>query len=346
MKRAVTIGPGQIEFRGDFPEPRAGPGEVVVAVESVGICGSDMHVWTGHHPYFRYPGVQGHEFGGRIVALGDGVADSGLIGERVAVEPLFSCGSCIACRRGRQNCCVRLRVMGSHVDGALAERLVVPASLCYPVGDLDSALTALVEPMSIGLQAVARSGIGAGDRVVIIGAGPIGQAILLGATERGAVALVADRIPARLDLASAFGADFVVDTTGDDLGESVSRWTDGDGPVAVFEATGVPAVARAAVDMVAASGTVVIVGLSQAEVSLPLLEFTRKELTVVGSRNNAGQFAPAVALVRRRRDVIGRLVTHRFPFDRAADAMNVVIANPGAVGKVLIDVSDARGGTP
>jgi len=283
MRRALTTAPGRMEIRaGQVPEPASD--EVLVEVEMVGICGSDLHVWTGHHPYFRYPGVQGHEFGGRIVELGAEARAEGRlsIGDRVAVEPLLPCGACIACRRARPNCCVALQVLGAHVDGALADRIAVRASSCHPAIGLDAELTALVEPISIGLQAVARSGIVAGDRAVVIGAGPIGLAILLGATDVGAEVLVVDRLPSRLDLAIAFGAVKVVDSGQVDMVTTIDDWTDGQGPVVVFEATGVPSLIRSAVDLVASSGTVVIVGLSQEEVSLPILAFTRKELTIVG----------------------------------------------------------------
>ncbi|MEO8463245.1 MAG: alcohol dehydrogenase catalytic domain-containing protein [Chloroflexota bacterium] len=317
---------------------------MLVAVEIVGICGSDLHAWTGHHPYFDYPRVQGHEFGGRVVAIGDAVPGSRplVVGERVAVEPLIACGACVACRRGRSNCCVRLKVLGSHVDGALTEQLVVPAAACHAVIDLDPALTALVEPMSIGLQAVARSRIEAGGRVVILGAGPIGQAILICALDRGAEALVVDRLAPRLDLAQSLGAAAIVNTVSEDLGAAVQAWTDGEGPIAVFEVTGVPSLLRTAVDIVASSGTVVVVGLSQDEVSLPIIEFTRKELAIVGSRNSAGLFPAAVDLVRRRRGLVQRLVTRRYPFDKAADAMDFALKDPGATAKVLVDVSESN----
>lgn len=342
MRRALTTAPGRIEIRvGDAPQPA--PAEVVVEVEVVGICGSDLHVWTGHHPYFRYPGVQGHEFGGRIVELGaDARAEGRLaIGDRVAVEPLLPCGVCIACRRGRTNCCVALEVLGAHVDGALADRIAVRASSCHLVDGLDAELTALVEPISIGLQAVARSGIAPGDRALVFGAGPIGLAIVLGATDLGAEVLVVDRLSSRLELASAFGAVQVVDSSKVDIATAVHDWTEGEGPVVVFEATGVPLLIRAAADLVAASGTVVIVGLSEEEVSLPILDFTRKELTIVGSRNNAGLFGAAIELVGRRKAVVAGLISHRFPFERAAEAMTLALDHPADVGKVLIQVNEA-----
>jgi threonine dehydrogenase-like Zn-dependent dehydrogenase len=260
------------------------------------------------------------------------------VGDRVAVEPLIACGSCLPCRRGRSNCCVNLRVLGAHVDGALAEEVVVGIGQCHPVGDLDPHLTALVEPVSIALQAIARSQIQAGDRVAILGAGPIGLAILVGVNDIDAEALVVDRVAARLELARTLGAAEIVDTTSDDLSAGLERWTGGEGPVAIFEATGVPGLLRAAVDLVAPSGTIVVVGLSGDDVSIPIIEFTRKELSIVGSRNNAGLVPAAVELVRRRRSTLTPLMSRTFPFDETGAALDFVLRDPAAVGKVLIDV--------
>ncbi len=343
MKTAWTTAPGKMELRFDSPAPFAGPDDVVVAVASVGICGSDLHVWDGDHPYFRYPGVQGHEFGGVVTSIGRSARTEFSVGDRVAVEPFRACGRCLPCRRGRANCCAHLEVMGAHVRGALAELVAVPARSCYPVGDLDATLTALVEPVSIGLQAVARAGVAGGDQVLVIGAGPIGLAIALAAVDRGSRVMVADRVDARLGLASAFGAEVVVNVDEESVADRVQSWTDGDGPIAVIEATGVPAVVRLAVDLVAASGSVVIVGLSDQDLALPLLEMTRKELAILGSRNNDGLFAAAVGLVARRREQVRRLVTHRFPLDRATEAMGLATSRQVDVAKILIDVEPQGG---
>lgn len=228
--------------------------------------------------------------------------------------------------------------MGAHIPGAFAERLVVPAASCYPVGDLDRTLTALVEPIAIGCQAVHRAGIGRDDSVAILGAGPIGLAALIASVDRGARVLAADRLPARLDHATAAGAQAVVDVGAEDLTERVSSWTGGDGPSVVIEATGVPAVVRQAVEIVAASGTVVILGLSRADVTLSLLDFTRKELTVMGSRNNARQFEAAIDLIARQPTVVAGLVTNRFPLARISEAMQIAHDHPAEVMKVMIDV--------
>lgn len=341
MKHAVTVGPRHIEVR-DVPEPEPGPGEALVQVEAVGICGSDLSFYTGSHPYARYPQTQGHEFSGRVVGFGDdGYEGPVRVGDRVAVEPLVSCGECYPCRRGRYNCCTRLAVLGAHVPGALAELIPVRVGALYGAGGLDPELAALAEPISIGLQGVVRAGVEDRERAVVFGAGPIGQAVLLAAVDRGARVLVVDKLASRLELAEKLGAEEVVEA-GEGAEGTISDWTDGDGPAVVFEATGVPVVIRTAVEVVASSGRVVILGLSNKEVSLPVLEFTRKELTVLGSRNNSGLFGEAVALVGRNGERVRSLITHRFSLAETDRAIRFAMEHPAEAEKVMINVAGGK----
>lgn len=336
MRAVVTVEPHRMEVQDVPPPPTPGPGEALVRVEAVGLCGSDLHLFSGEHPYSHFPNRQGHEFSGIVEAFGQDPPGRLRVGERVAVEPLRACGTCFPCRRGRANCCVRIEVLGAQVPGALVDRIVVPTATLHPVGDLSAEQAALVEPISIGYWAVVRGDVMAGDTVVVFGAGPIGQAILLASVDRGARVLVADRIQSRLELARTLGAERVVDVGRDRIADDVGEWTGGDGPAVVFEATGVPAVIRSAIDLVAPSGRVVIVGLSQQDVSLPVVEFTRKELTVLGSRNSSGIFPQAVDLVRRQRDRASLLITHRFPVERAAEAMVFALEHPAEAEKVMV----------
>lgn len=337
MRAAVTTAPGRVEVR-DKAAPTAGPGEALIRVERVGICGSDLHIYHGTSPYVVYPRTQGHEFAGTVVAFGDGDPGPVRIGERVAVEPLLPCGVCYPCRQGRPNCCANLKVLGAHVDGALCELIAVPTARLYPTTDLAPELAALVEPVSIGVQAAARGQIGPDDLVMIFGAGPIGQAALLATVDRGARVMVVDRLASRLELARRLGAERTVEAGRDDLAAAAAAWTNGEGPTVTIDAVGAPAVIRSCVDLVASAGRVVIIGLSHEEVSLPVLQFTRKELTILGSRNNAGLFGEAVALVRRRRHDIGALITHRYPLARVAEAIAFADEHPAEAEKVMIEI--------
>ncbi len=316
MKTAFTTSPRQMEMR-DVPEPTPGPDEALLRVEAVGICGSDLHFYLGDNPYSTYPQTQGHEICGVIEGFGGPYTGPLKVGQRVCVEPLRPCGTCYPCRHGRPNCCTRLQVLGIHIPGGLAERYAVRTANLYAAGDLDRELTALVEPVSIGLHAVTRGQVGADDTVVVFGAGPIGQAVLLAAADRGARVLV-------------------VDASREDTAAAIADWTDGDGAAVVFEATGVPAVVRLAVDVVAASGRIVIVGISTQDVAIPMIAFTRKELNVLGSRNNVGVFGEAVELVRRNRGRARALITHRYPLERVPEAIEFALEHPTEAEKVMI----------
>jgi len=340
MLTAVTTGPGEIEIR-ETRAPVCGQNQALLRVERVGLCGGDFSTYTGKHPYVRYPQIQGHEFIGLVDALPGDYTGKLAIGDRVAVEPLVSCGTCFPCRRGRYNCCSQLKVMGAHIPGALAEMVAVPLASLYPVGALDATTAALIEPMSIGLQAVERAKVAAGDTVVVLGAGPIGQAVTLGCTDRDARVLAVDQLPARLHLAETLGAERTVDTSTQDLVAEVLDWTGGEGAAVVIDATGVPALIRMSFDLVAPAGTIVIVGLSLQNVELPIIDFTRKELTVLGSRNSAGLFAAAVDLVQRNAGRLRPLVTHEFPLRAVAEAIEFALANPNEVEKVVIQVGVA-----
>jgi L-gulonate 5-dehydrogenase len=337
MRQLVTRAPGELELR-EVADATARPGEALLAVEAVGICGSDLHLFTGDHPYSRFPNVQGHEFGGRVVSLPADYTGPLRVGQRVAVEPLLMCGECLPCRRGRGNCCIRMRTYGAHIDGALSELIAVPPALLYDADDVSAELAALAEPLSIGQQAIGRAALRSDDVVVVYGAGPVGLAVLLGSVDRGCPVLVVDRVERRLELARDLGADRTADATIDGAEPAISQWTRGEGPTVVFECTGVPAVLEEAIRVVASSGTVVVVGLSRDSVTVPMVEFTRKELTVVGSRNNMGRFGDAVDLVRRQAPQVERMVTHRFPMERGQDAFALALNEPSEVEKVIIEI--------
>jgi L-gulonate 5-dehydrogenase len=337
MKAAITLAPHNVEIQ-ESPKPLPGPGEALIRVERVGICGSDVHLYHGAHPYASYPRIQGHEAAGRIVAFGPGYNGDLIEGGKIAIEPLIPCGACYPCRQGRRNCCINLKVLGAHLDGAFREYISVPTYTLYPSGDLKPEQAALVEPISIGVQAVNRGGIQEGEQVLVIGAGPIGAGISLAAVDRGARVMVADKLPSRLELVRQFGVERTIDSSKEDLAEAVHEWTNGDGTHVAVDAVGAPPVIRQSAELVASAGRVVIVGLSMQEVSLPVIDFTRKEMTILGSRNNAGLFGEAVALVSRHREKLMNMITHRYQLDDLPEALALAAEHPEQVEKVMIEV--------
>ncbi len=320
----------------------AGPGQVLVAPEAVGLCGSDFHYFLGdigtiEDPATLYPRIQGHEAAATILEVGADCPSGLVAGERVALWPVVSCGRCYACRIGRGNACANISLIGVHRDGALQERLLVPAAQVFPVGDQDPRLAALIEPVSIAIRAVVRGRVAAGDRVVVLGAGPIGQALALAATDRGASVLLVDTLASRLARGEAMGAEVLEVRVDDDLVAAVGEWAGVDGPEVVIEATGVPALVQRSVELVAHAGRVVVVGLSHDHAPVRVGDLPLKEIDVLGvSCCGADEFAAAVELVGRRRDVAAGLVTHEFGLERAPEAIAYAIEHPAEVMKAVV----------
>jgi L-gulonate 5-dehydrogenase len=343
MLAAVTREPNVMEMA-EVPDARdPGPGEALLRTEAVGLCGSDYHFLTGeivtttvHGPQF--PKIQGHEVSAVIEKLGPDAPPHLREGRRVAIWPLRGCGECYACSIGRSNVCPNFSLIGIHVDGALAERITLPVEQLFPVGDLEPAITAFVEPISIAVHAVNRGRVEEGEKVVVLGAGPIGQALSIAARERGADVLLVDLVASRLELGRLTGAD-VLDASGvDDVVAEARAWSGGEGPQVVFDAVGIPTVVQQAVEMVVSAGRVVIVGISEHRVELPIGTFTAKEIDVMGtSVCDAGAFEEAAAIVGRNAETISRLISRRYPLSQAPEAIAWAMANPQDALKVVVE---------
>ena len=334
---AVTEGVGEMRVR-EVPEPGdPGTGELLVRPDAVGLCGSDYHFFDGGLTEAagggRFPRVQGHEVSATVEVVGEGCGPGWEVGQRVALWPLTACGSCYPCRVGRANVCSNFQLIGIHIDGGLRERFAVAADHAFPI-DAAPELAALVEPVSIAVRAMHRGRVEAGERVVILGAGPIGQSLSVAARDRGAEVLLVDRVASRLERSRTetlvwSGAAQVVGDARD--------WSGGLGPAVVIDATGAPAAVRAAVDLVAPAGRVVQVGMSGDEATVRIGSFTEKELDVLGvCCCGGGEFGEAVSLVERRRDELAPLVTHTYPLERAPEAIAFAIEHPVEVMKVVI----------
>ncbi|MBD0254338.1 MAG: alcohol dehydrogenase catalytic domain-containing protein [Cytophagales bacterium] len=282
---------------GNWQTPRPQPGEVVVAVATAGVCAGDLFMYQGKNPYATYPVIGGHEIAGIISAVGEGV-ESVQPGTPVVVEPFISCGGCYPCRVGKPNCCTNLRIVGVHRPGGFADYVAVPAANVYPVPPgLPLAKAVIAEPVSIALQACRRGEVTEKDTVLVMGCGPIGMYLIEVARARGARVLAADVNPERLAVAARLGA--VALPSDAELPRNVLECTNGEGVPVVIEATGVPAVVEQTVDLVAAGGRIVIVGLVKGGVGVtfPGLDFTRKELTILGSRTEVNCFPESLRLL-------------------------------------------------
>jgi L-gulonate 5-dehydrogenase len=326
----------------DVAEP--GPAEagfVVVRPEAIGLCGSDFHYFhanLGSVPESElYPRIQGHEFSAIVEEVGPDCRPGLASGQRVAVWPVIACGDCQACRVGRENACERIQLVGIHLDGALQERVAVPAVQVFPVAGTDARLAAFIEPMSIAVRTVVRGRITAGERVVVLGAGPIGQAVAIAAIDRGARVLLVDRIEARLARGGSSGAELAIAGPGADLTAIARDWCGGDLPEVVVEATGAPEPMRASLEAVAQTGRVLVVGLSTGDVPLPIGTLPFRELDVLGvSTCAADDFAEAVELVARRSSAVEALISHEFSLEEAPAAIAFAIEHPDEAMKVLV----------
>jgi threonine dehydrogenase-like Zn-dependent dehydrogenase len=341
MRAAVTEGVGAMAVidRAEPGEP--GPGQVMVAPAAVGICGSDYHFFAGELSEAAggssFPRVQGHEVGATVVAVGPGCRAELAPGGRVALWPLQACGHCYPCSVGRPNTCDNFELIGIHVDGGLQGRLVLPDTQVFPIDVDDPAVAALAEPTSIAVRAVNRARAQAGERVVVLGAGPIGQCICLVARERGAEVLVVDLQESRLGLSRSMGAQTLVWTDAAEVVAAARRWAGPAGPPVAIDATGAPAAVRAMVDMVASAGRAVQVGMSNAEAPIRIGSLTEKEVDLLGvSCCGADEFSQAVGVVERNADALAQLISHQFDLVQAPEAIRFAMDNPNQVMKVVI----------
>ena len=323
-------------------EPRPAPGEVLLEVRRVGICGSDIHYYEDFHigdfvP--RSPLVLGHEFSGIIVETSEGTSDFA-VGDRVTAEPSIECRRCPHCRSGRYNLCTSLRFIGTaatvpHIDGAFAQRIAVPADHCCRLDDsLDFGMGALVEPLAVGAHAVQRAAPVAGCRILITGGGTIGQMVLAMARSSGAVDItMADPAPFPREFALAHGAAHALDPSSPDTIDSITA--DG-GYHIVFEASGAPAAAAFAYHAAARGGRIVQIGTLPRTVQLPANLIMSKELTVYGSLRYAHVYPQVLETIRSGRIDLSDMISAVYPFHRMPEAMKRARARDGII-KVQVE---------
>ena len=315
MKTIVLEKPGDFRLT-ERPDPGSPPpGEALIRIRRVGVCGSDIHAYKGNQPFFTYPRVVGHELGVEIASVGPN--EKGLaVGDRCAVEPYLHCGRCIACRRGKTNCCVVLQVLGVHADGGMREFMTVPITKLHRSRSLSLDQLALVEMLTIGAHAVRRAQLDPGENVLVIGAGPIGLATAAFAQLSGARVSVLEISAWRREFCRQhLRVDRCLDGQGD-TGNQLQALLGGDLPTTVFDATGSPKSMMQAVQYVANGGKLVYVSLVQADLTFTDPELHRRELTLLRSRNAlAADFVWAMQMVEDGRINLGPWITHRAPAD-------------------------------
>ncbi len=343
MKAAVLhrVGEVRVEER-QIPEP--GPGEVLVRVRAVGVCGSDVHYYKegriGRYVVEK-PLILGHESAGEVVALGPGVSNLS-VGSRVALEPGVPCRRCRTCKSGRYNLCPDVTFMATPpVDGAFVEYIAWPADFTYPLPEnLGYAEGALMEPLAVGMHAVRRARLVPGCTVLVLGGGPIGQLALLAAKAAGAGrTILVDLEDRRLDVASRLGADVAINPSRASVADAAWAATDGDGPDLVIEAAGTASTVRQSIELVRRGGTVVWIGLpSQDPCEVSALQAIDKEVDILGIFRYANVYPYAIRLAASGKIDLSPLVTHRFPLEEARRALDTVVEQKSSAVKVLVEV--------
>jgi 2-desacetyl-2-hydroxyethyl bacteriochlorophyllide A dehydrogenase len=282
MRAVVCVEPGVLEYR-KFEKPVPKAGEVLVKIKSIGVCGTDIHAYGGNQPFFEYPRVLGHELSGVVESTGEGVNLEN--GKAVYIIPYISCGTCIACRNDKGNCCTNIEVIGVHRDGGMCEYICVPEKYVVQTEGLGFNDLAVVECFSIGAHAVRRADITSTDTVLVLGSGPIGIGAIQFAKMSGAKVLVSDVAKDRLDFCSNnYSVDGLVDAMGD-VTEQLRELTNGEFPTVIIDCTGNVKAMESAITNLAHGGKIVFVSVVKANITFNDPEFHKRETTLLGSRN-------------------------------------------------------------
>ena len=344
MKAIRLHGPRDMRLD-EIETPTSGPGEALIRVRTVGVCGSDVHFYKDgsmNGTSLVYPFILGHEFAGEIAALGPGTVGPA-VGTRVAVDPAIPCGECETCLEGNVNCCPDVRFPASPpIQGILSEFVVHPAHLCEPLPDsLNFADGAMLEPLGVTIHALSLARIKPGGTVAVLGAGPIGLLSIQLAFELGAHSVyTSEPIEARRAMATSAGATAVCDPTTADPVAWLHEQTAGRGVDVVIEAAWGEETVAHAMAMAKPAGRVVLVGISARGItSFPAAPARRKGLTIIVSRRMQAVYPRAIALVKQGIIDVRSLVTHRFPLERTAYAFSLVASLSDGVGKAMIELS-------
>ena len=321
----------------DVPEVEMKSNEVLLRLQYVGFCGSDLNTWLGRNPMVKMPVIPGHEVGAVIEKVGDDVPESLKPGMVVTCNPYTNCGNCASCRNGRVNACEHNETLGVQRNGAMREFIALPWEKIIPAGGLSPRTCALIEPMSVGFHAVNRAQVTDIDVVMVIGCGMVGMGAVVRAALRGATVIAADIDDEKLALAKEMGAKYAVNTKTEDVHARLLEITGGFGPDVVIEAVGSVPTYQMAVNEVAFTGRVVCIGYAKTEVSFQTKYFVQKELDIRGSRNaQPSDFRAVIHYLERGTCPVDRLISADVAPEQASEAMQQWAEAPGKVFRILV----------
>jgi len=337
MKALTCIKPGELVYT-TKEKPQLEPGRAIIKIKRIGICGTDLHAFEGTQPFFSYPRILGHELSGILVEFDD--APGFMHGESVTFIPYFNCGTCVACRVGKTNCCTQLQVCGVHIDGGMVEYLSVPsASLVHGEGLTFDEL-ALVEPLAIGAHGVQRANISKGEFVLVIGAGPIGLGTMEFARIAGGKVISLDINEHRLQFCKEnLKVPYVINALETNVVEQLMDITNGDMPTVVIDATGSLKAINNAFQYMAHGGRYVLIGLQKGDISFSHPEFHKREGTLMSSRNATRQdFEQVIANLKQKKINPATYITHRVMFDEVSAEFESWLNPANGVIKAMVEV--------
>ena len=339
MKTVLIDKPFEIAVT-ETEKPVPKEGEALLEVLYGGICGADVASYTGNQPFTTYPRIPGHEFSARIVSIPEN--DRNLkAGDIVTCNPYFNCGECYSCKRGFVNCCTDNQTMGVQRDGAFREYIVMPIERIYDGKGLSAKELALVEPFTISYHALHRAAVKPGDKVLVVGAGPIGLFALIAAKAQGAEVYVADILDGRLEKAKHFGADGVINSKTSDIKEEAMKVTGGNGFDVCVEACGQSVTFLACIDCAAFAANIILIGNGKKETTFLHSILLKKELNVFGSRNSyPSDFKAVIDLIASGKVKVLDMVSDVYPIEKADQAFKALAENDGSLAKVLIKIGN------
>lgn len=322
----------------DLPKPEAKTGEVLLKMEYVGFCGSDLNTFLGRNTMAKDNVIPGHEIGAVIEAVGEGCPDTLKPGMVVTVNPYTNCGHCASCRNGRFNACQHNETLGVQRDGAMREYMALPWQKIIPVKGTTTRDAALIEPMSVGFHAVDRGQVTDIDTVVVFGCGMVGLGAVVRAVQRGATVIAVDLSAEKLQISKELGAKYGINSKEENLLEKVMEYTDGYGADCVIEAVGSPVTYTGAIDIVSFTGRVVCIGYAKSGVEFQTKYFVQKELDIRGSRNaNPSDFRAVQKYLETAKVPMDRFVSGIYTPETAKEGMEKWAAAPAQVFRILVD---------
>lgn len=337
MKTLVCTTPGQFAYQQDV-KPTLAPGRAILRINRIGICGTDLHAYEGTQPFFNYPRILGHELAGELVEA-DGAPDFSP-GEIVTIIPYFNCGTCIACRSGKPNCCANLQVSGVHIDGGMVEYLSVPSYALVHGEGLSVDALALVEPLAIGAHGVRRAAIQPGEFVLVVGAGPIGLGSMEFARIAGGNVIAMDINAGRLAFCqNKLQVTHVVNALEPDVTEQLRAITNGDMPTVVIDATGSLHAINNSFQYMAHGARYILVGLQKGDICFSHPEFHKREATLMSSRNATRQdFEHVIACMKKGLVDPTTYITHRVTFGQVSDRFASWLDPTNGVIKAMVEL--------